>query len=729
MSDLNESATPSSPAAPRSSQTAGPEAPGTGDPAVPTRERLAILWSFARPYLRVLVFGLVLALAVSAMGLASPMVTKWVLDTLEVDGSLRDPVLVLAALMVLGAVIGWFQWVMLGTLAENIVYDARRRMILRYLGARVFALLGRSPGELVTRVTSDTVLLNQAASSSVIGLINGSIMLIGSLILMGRLDMVLLLTTMAAVAVVVVLFIVLMPRISKVEEKAQAALSGLGSELEGTVRAIKTVKSSGAEPRRFAGLMRHVGESRRFSLTSVRIQATAWTVAMSGLEIAVIMVLALGAYRVSIGEITVSTLIAFLLYVWGLSGPIMELTQNLTTLQSGMAAAGRIRQIEQMEVESPGADVAIAAGRRDAADADAAERELRRADRGVEAAKPAVPGTISTVATGSGRPVIAPPAAERAGAVPANGGWEPGRARLEADSSAGSPGAGPASAAAERPGQAVERNRAPEGEPASSQRSASHPEPAGSDHRDRQPPVLEMRAVTARYAPGMEPAVRDIELVVPRHGHLALVGSSGAGKTTMLSLMLRFLEPESGELRLDGVPYGALTHAQVRSAFAYVEQETPVVPGTIRDNLLFTNPGASEESVDEVLDRLFLREKVEALPQRLDTPLSETNVSGGQRQRISLARALLADPRVLLLDEATAQVDGITENAIHETIAERAGRAAVVTIAHRLSTVIDADQILVMDGGRIVDRGTHDELLGTSPLYRDLVAALRINAG
>jgi ATP-binding cassette subfamily B protein len=197
----------------------------------------------------------------------------------------------------------------------------------------------------------------------------------------------------------------------------------------------------------------------------------------------------------------------------------------------------------------------------------------------------------------------------------------------------------------------------------------------------------------------------------------------------MLSLMLRFLEPESGELRLDGVPYGALTHAQVRSAFAYVEQETPVVPGTIRDNLLFTNPGASEESVDEVLDRLFLREKVEALPQRLDTPLSETNVSGGQRQRISLARALLADPRVLLLDEATAQVDGITENAIHETIAERAGRAAVVTIAHRLSTVIDADQILVMDGGRIVDRGTHDELLGTSPLYRDLVAALRINAG
>lgn len=244
-----------------------------------TSARLAILWSFARPYLHILIFGLVLSLAVSAMGLASPMVTKWVLDTLAVGGSLRDPVLLLVGLLILGAVVGWFQWVMLGRLAEDIVYDARKRMILRYLGARVFALLSRGPGELVTRVTSDTVLLNQAASSSIIGLINGVIMIIGSLVLMAGLDLVLLGTTLAALAVVLVLFVVLMPRISKVEEKAQAALSDLGSELEGTVRAIKTVKSSSAEPRRFSSLMGHVGESRRFSMKSVRIQAAAWTVA------------------------------------------------------------------------------------------------------------------------------------------------------------------------------------------------------------------------------------------------------------------------------------------------------------------------------------------------------------------------------------------------------------------------------------------------------------------
>lgn len=601
--------------------------------AVSTSVRVRLLWAFARPYSTVLVSALLLSLLVSAMALATPLVTQWVLDTVAVGGSLRDPVLVLIALLILGAVVSWFQWVMLGKLAEDVVYDARRAMITRYLGARVFDLGRRGPGQLVTRVTSDTLLLNEAASNSIVGLVNGSIMVFGSLALMATLDLVLLGTTLASVLLVGLVFVVLMPQISRVEERSQASLRDLGEELTGTMRAIKTVKSSTAEARSFAELMRHVGESRRWSLKSVRIQAAAWTIGMAGVNAAVIAVLALGAYRVSTGEMTVSVLVAFLLYVWGLAGPVLELTEDLTALQSGLAAAGRISQIHELPVESELSDVSI------------------------------VPAT---------QPVEED--AERRQDFPA-------------------PGAG------------------------------SEP-PAGWDG-----PALEFQGVTAGYGADLEPAVIDLDLAIPPRGHIALVGTSGAGKTTVLSLMQRFLEPSAGTLRLFGTPYAELSHAEVRGALAYVEQETPLVPGTLRENLLFSNPAASDQALAEVLERLRLAEKVSSLPEGLDTRLSETNLSGGERQRVALARALLAAPRILLLDEATAQIDGITEAAVHRTIRDHATRASVITVAHRLSTVIDADRILVMHAGRIIAVGTHAELLRHNGLYQDLVGSLGLGPG
>lgn len=585
------------------------------DPKQPSR--LSILWSYAQPHLPTLVLGLVLALIGSAMGLASPLVTKWILDSLAVGTSLREPVLVLVGLFVVGSVISWWQWILLGTLAENIVYEARGGMIRRYLYAKVQPLLTRPTGELVTRVTSDSLLLREAASSSIIGLFNGVVMLVGSLILMGVLDLPLLLTTMVAVVIVVIVFVTLMPAIAHAQERAQASLGSLGGELEGTLRAIKTVKVAGAEDRRERSLREHAAEARRHSIRAVRREALVWTIAWAGVQAAIIVILGVGAWRVSLGEMSVSTLIAFLLYAFGLLGPIMELSANLTSLQSGIAAAGRIREVDQLPLEQ-GADAA-------------------------------------------------------------------GPARV-ADA---------------------------EGAPSASALSLASP-------------VLELRGVTARYRPEGAPAVQDIELTIPRRGHTAVVGPSGAGKTSLLSLVLRFIEPEAGELRIDGMPYRDLSARQVRERLAYVEQETPVVPGTIRENLLFANPAAGDDAVRRVLAEIRLDDAIARLPEGLDSPLSDTSVSGGQRQRIALARAILADPDVLLLDEATAQVDGITEAAIHEAIRRRARDHAVVTVAHRLSTVIDADQIVVMDAGRIVARGTHTELLETTPLYRGLVEALSL---
>jgi len=599
----------------------------TAEPPVADRRlpRLRLLWSFARPHRRALGLGLFLALVGSAAGLATPMVTKWVLDTLTGAASLRGPVLALLGLLVLGVVIWLWQWILLGTVGERVILDARQSMVRRLFRATVPAVTARPTGEFVTRVTSDTVLLREAASSSVIGLINGSVRLVGTLVLMAVLDLVLLGATVASVAGMTVLFSLLLPGIAKARERAQEHVGKLGAALEGTLRAIRTVKVSRAEQRQSERIVGEARESARQNIAAIRREALAWTVAWAGIQLAIITILGLGAWRVGTGALPVSSLIAFLLYAFGLMEPVTTLSRHLTALQSGIAAAGRIRQVEAMPAEAdPTATPA-------------------------PAARPA-PGTSPE------------PAARRAG-------------RATADT-------------------------------------------------DR--PVLELRQVTAGYGPDLPAAVHDIDLAVPRRGHLAVVGPSGAGKTTLFSLILRFLVPQQGELLLDGRPYPSLGHEQVRSRLAYVEQDTPVIPGTIRENLLFTHPDATDGEIRRALHAVRLTEKIDSLGDGLDTPLTPSSMSGGQRQRIALARAILRRPDVLLLDEATAQVDGLTEAAIHDCIREQAGNGAVVTIAHRLSTVIDADIIVVMDGGRIRAYGDHRTLLATDELYRDLVEALRI---
>lgn len=596
----------------------GPPSSGGDDtPKGPFLPRLKILWEFVRPHRRTLLLGLVLGLGTTAAALATPMVTKWVLDTLGTGESLTPAVLTLVGLLVVGLVLGLWQWILLGTLAERVVLDARSSMVRRYFRARIGALTGRPTGELVTRVTSDTVLLREAASSSLVNLVNFAVALVGTIVLMGVLDIVLLGTTLGAIVVIAVLVGGLMPRIAKAQEKAQESLGSLGGTLEGGLRAIRTIKASRAEGRQIDRVLDDAQDSARHSVRAVRTEAVAWTIAGGGIQLAIIVILALGAWRVDEGLLAVSSLVAFLLYAFQIVEPVTGLTMNVTQLQAGIAAAARISQVQAIQPEED---------------------------------------------------------------LPA---------------------------AAPRPGEAGSPGRA----------AAS-----GADHAPR----LAFEGVTARYLPGGEPVVRDLDLVVPPRGQVAIVGPSGAGKTTTFSLLLRFLQPESGRILLDGVPYDELTFDDVRRRFAYVEQETPVVPGTIRENLQLAEPGASEEDMWAALAKVRLDAKVRSLDDGLDTSLVGTTVSGGERQRVALARAVLHTPDVLLLDEATAQVDGLTEAAVHAVIEDLAREHAVVTIAHRLSTVIDADLILVMQDGRIRARGTHAELLATDELYRELVAALRI---
>ncbi len=216
--------------------------------------------------------------------------------------------------------------------------------------------------------------------------------------------------------------------------------------------------------------------------------------------------------------------------------------------------------------------------------------------------------------------------------------------------------------------------------------------------------------------------LRGVSFTVPRGARVALVGPSGAGKSTILSLVERFYDPTGGEILIDGVDARSMDRAALRARFGYVEQDAPTLAGTIADNLRLASPEATDEECVRVLEQVNLGEVLARSPLGVDAPVGEDGVmlSGGERQRLAIARALLAAPPVLLLDESTSSLDGVNEQRMRAAIDAVAAGRTLLVIAHRLSTVVDSDLIVVLDHGRVVGQGTHSELVASTPLYRDL---------
>nr|WP_197973452.1 MULTISPECIES: ABC transporter ATP-binding protein [Streptomyces] len=562
-----------------------------------------MLLGYVRPHRWALLVGAVLSLVTGATGLLLPLVARELIDDLSHDRAITGALIAMSGLVVANAAVGALGAYVLRRTAESVVLGARRTLSSYLLRLRISAVDRSEPGDLMARITSDTTLLREVTTDSLVGLGTGGLTLVATVVMMGLVDPVLLGVTLAVVLGAGTVLGVIVPRINKASRRAQDAVGVMGASLERVLGALRTVKASGAEHREEQTLHSAAQESWRQSVRAAKWSAAAGNTAGLAMQIAFITVLAVGGARVATGAVDVGTLVAFLLYVFYLMAPIQQVVGAITQYQTGAAALARIQEALRLPAEPP---------------ASAAPLPLAEA----------------------------------------------------------------------------------------------------------RPAALTFEDVRFRYDDDLPYVHHGVSFEVPAQGMTAFVGPSGAGKTTVFSLIERFYDPESGVITLDGRDLMEWELPQLRSAIGYVEQDAPVLSGSLRDNLLLGNPEADDDALTRVLKTTRLDGLVGRLPSGLDTLVGHrgTKLSGGERQRVAIARALLRRPRLLLLDEATSQLDAVNEAALRDTVADVARTTTVLVVAHRLSTVTMADRIVVMDSGKVRAVGTHRELVTADPLYAELAA-------
>jgi ATP-binding cassette subfamily C protein CydCD len=234
---------------------------------------------------------------------------------------------------------------------------------------------------------------------------------------------------------------------------------------------------------------------------------------------------------------------------------------------------------------------------------------------------------------------------------------------------------------------------------------------------------IEFDHLEFRYNPQDDLAIEDFSLKIPAGSTVAIVGASGSGKTTLAQLLLRFWDPQKGRIRVGGYDIRHISLEHLRQQVALVAQDTYLFNDSLRSNLLMANPDASETQIMTAIQRAELGDFLARLPQGLDTNVGERGyaLSGGQRQRVSIARAFLRDAPILILDEATSHLDALSEHAVHRALKDLMIGRTTLVIAHRLATVRDADHIVVMKEGRLLEQGTHLELLTNKATYARLL--------
>ena len=592
--------------------------------------------------------------------LAQPLLVGQVIERVQNGQALGYLIWAIVALVVVSSLVSGYQHYLLQRTGTAVVYSSRRQLIARILRLPISEFDARRTGDLVSRVGTDTTLLYAVLTQGLADALGNVLLFVGAIVAMAFIDPVLLASIVVVIGLSVVGVTLLSGRIRKATHEQQEKVGELASSVERAVGSIRTVRASGATEREAAAITGIATDVYGVGVRIAKVSALIVPIAGIALQVSLLVVLGLGGFRVASGAITVAALVTFVMFLFMLIAPLGSFFGAITSVNQALGALGRIQEVLDLPDETAG-DETVAS--RVAESAGTPQRPDE--DRAPDAAEPAIEFR--------GVRFRYPEAVVEA------------RRKAESEALAVLENAHVDTYAVELPDAATAG-------------SGGVPD---SGHGD---------------------VLRGVSFSVPRGARVALVGPSGAGKSTTLALIERFYDPTEGAILVGGRDVRRLDREALRAQLGYVEQDAPTLAGTIADNLRLASPAASDQECERVLRAVNLGEIVERSPLGIDAPVGESGVmlSGGERQRLAIARALLAAPPILLLDESTSSLDGLNEQRMRDAIDAVASGRTLVVIAHRLSTVVDSDHIVVIDHGQVVGQGTHSELVESTPLYRDL---------